>query len=157
MDSYGIFTGQCSAENPATGGAKQIVDRAGIYNVNVTSRGRGSVVKDGTAGRRRGANVTATLNASAACAPNDVDGRDPHRPPSTALTTWNVDDFNKGFLTRRARRSTPGCRTAPGTSAPTTAAPQDGDRDVEQHGDDHDPALVTIDVNSTGSTTGRCP
>ncbi len=154
-DAYGIFTGQCSAENPGTNGAKQIVDRAGIYNVNVTQPGPRVVVKAGTA-VVGAANVTATLSASAACAPNDVMAG-VRTDTVNGLTTWNVDDFNKGFLTRKGATFDPGLPYGTWDICADNVTRRKTVTGVANTAMTTTPALVTIDVNSTGSTTGRCP
>lgn len=71
-DSYGIFTGYCSKENPPSGGTTQIVDRAGIYTVDVYQPALRVQVKTSGGSTVAGAHVTATYSPSQTCSPNDV-------------------------------------------------------------------------------------
>jgi hypothetical protein len=103
-DSYGFFTGYCTKQNPPSG-STQIVDRAGIYTIDVYQPALRVQVKtnSGSGGTPvAGAHVTATYNTSQACAPNDV-MPGIRTDPANGLTTQA-----QGWVTRAGGPFDPG-------------------------------------------------
>ena len=103
IDSYGVYTGYCTKQNPATGAKTQIVDRAGIYTVDVYQPSLRIQVKTSAGAVVGGANVTATYNTSQALHAERRDARDHRRPRQRAHHPGA-----RGWVTRRGRRLRPG-------------------------------------------------
>ena len=102
IDSYGVYTGYCTKQNPTTGATTQIVDRAGIYTVNVYQPSVRIQVKTSAGAVVGGANVKATYNTSQACTPNDV------MPGITADPANGLTTQAQGWVTRAGGPFDPG-------------------------------------------------
>ena len=102
LDSYGVYSGYCTKQNPASGAKTQIVDRAGIYTVDVYQPSLRIQVKTSAGAVVSGANVTATYNTSQACTPNDV------MPGITADPVSGLTTQAQGWVTRAGGAFDPG-------------------------------------------------
>ena len=163
-DQYGLYSGRCLEENPTVtnGGAVQIVDRGGIYNETVYQPALRVRVMTGSSPATpvAGAFVKATLIESGACAGDTIPSI--RTNPLNGLTTYagtGASDPKRGYVTRPAVTGFP---FDPGIPyGQWSVCADNGTRQrtvtVDNYTLTGTPSLTTINLSTTGSSTGTCP